>query len=1015
MTQPASSQFRFVVFFLFFISGATGLIYEVVWTRQLTLVLGNTHYSVATVLTTFMAGLALGSFLGGRWIDRQRNPLLVYAILEAAIGLYCLAVPFLIDLALPIFKWIYSSFQDSYLQASVLRFLVCAFILILPTTLMGATLPTLGKFVSRNPDGIGRDVGTLYGMNTFGAVAGAYVSAYWLMRLLGISATVYLAAAINIGIAICIWLFLKKTGQVSSRPEAVEQEKEAESQEEPPLTLREAGVLLAFGVSGVAALIYQVAWNRIFSLVLGSSVYAFSLILTTFILGLALGTLVFSRLCNRFKDLNETFAYLQLGIGFSALLSLPYFGSIPLVNRWVYLNWGQDFQTIQWANFLTIFALIFLPTFFMGGQFPVVIKLMAKRLDSVGKRVGQVYASNTVGTILGAFIGGFILIPTFGIQDTLWCSILINIGTGLALLALVSQLNLKSKAMTSALVLVACFMGSQLVPRWDRAVISSGSFMPYRLSDLEQALERKNKILFYKEGIHTTVTTELSVSGNIFLRVNGKTDASLAADMRTQLLSGYIPMLVHPDPKSALVVGQGSGVTLGAVLHSPVDSADLVEISPAVIEGSRYFGPFNHHALDDKRVRTVLEDGRNHLTLTDKSYDVVISEPSNPWISGVGALFTQDFYELLVRKLNPGGVACVWVHTNMSPENFKSIIKAYTSVFTHVTMWESIVGEDYLLVGSMEPYQLPYEKTQALFQDPVRGRELRRLGLTEVRDLMGLFIMDREGLTRFSEDAPMHTDDNSLLEFNAPEYIYKDERHIIVRQLTPFFGGKPELLKFTTTDVATSIKVKAEVAALERTETQVKEIKLRAQIDQRLERAMQAVSSQQMNEALQQYLEILKLDPDHVLAWFNMGNVYRVVSKFEKAETALKRALEINPYFVFASMGLAQVYLETEQPGKAKAVLADALEIIPEDAELRTWLGLTLIREKRQKEALQAFRQATRSDPYYLPAYFYLGMYLADSGEETARRYLEHFLDKAADDPRYRNMRQKAEGRLKDL
>ncbi|QPJ63140.1 MAG: tetratricopeptide repeat protein [Candidatus Nitronauta litoralis] len=1017
MTETPSNRFRYAVFFLFFISGATGLIYEVVWTRQLTLVLGNTHYSVATVLTTFMAGLALGSFFGGKWIDRHGNPLLVYAMLEAAIGLYCLAIPWLIDLALPLFKMIYAGFQSSYLESSFLRFLVCASILIIPTTLMGATLPVLGKFVSRNPEGIGRDVGTLYGLNTFGAVVGAYVSAYWLMRLLGISMTVYLAASINIGIAIIIFYFLKKfpSSFVLITDSTRNLEKKASLQSEPELTRKEWGVLLAFGVSGVAALIYQVAWNRIFSLVLGSSVYAFSLILTTFILGLALGTIAFSRLCHRFKDLNEVFSYLQLAIGFSALLTLPYFGSIPYVNRWVYLNWGQDFQTIQWANFLTILVLIFLPTFLMGGQFPVVIKLVAKRLDSLGKRVGQVYACNTIGTIIGAFLAGFILIPAVGIQDTLWISTLINITTGIVLLTFASQLNRQSKFVTLTMVLLLCLMGSQLVPRWDRAIISSGSFMPYRLADLEQAIEKKNKILFYKEGIHTTVTTELSYSGNIFLRVNGKTDASLAGDMRTQLLSGYIPMLVHPDPKNALVVGQGSGVTLGAVLSFPVESADLVEISPAVIEGSRYFGPFNNHSLDDSRVTTILQDGRNHLTLTDKSYDVVISEPSNPWISGVGALFTKDFYQLLVKKLNPGGIACVWVHTNMSPDNFKSIVKAFTSVFGHVTMWESIVGEDYLLVGSMQPYQLPFEKTQALFNDPKRGRALRRLGLAEIKDLMGLFIMDQEGLKNFSAEAPMHTDDNSLLEFNAPEYIYKDERHIIVRQLTPFFGGKPDLLKFTTTDVDTSLKVKKEVAALERTETQVKEIKRKAQVEQHLGRALEAVNAQQMEKALQNYFEVLKLDPDHVLTFFNMGNVYRGMRKYEKAEISYRKALEINPYYVFASMGLAQVYLVTKQPGKAHKVLNRALQILPEDAEIRTWLGLSYIKSNRLEEGLEEIMQAVQSDPYYLPAYFYLGLYLSESDSSKARKYLDYFLNRVAGDSRFKNMEQKARELLNKL
>ena len=366
--------------------------------------------------------------------------------------------------------------------------------------------------------------------------------------------------------------------------------------------------------------------------------------------------------------------------------------------------------------------------------------------------------------------------------------------------------------------------------------------MPYRIDELEGALQRKNKILFYKEGLHTTVTTELSVDGNIFLRVNGKTDASLAMDMRTQLLSGYLPMFFSKNPESVLVVGQGSGVTLRAVEQFPAKTIDLVEISPAVIEGSRFFDPFNHHALDDPRVRVILEDGRNHITLTEKKYDVIISEPSNPWISGVGALFTQDFYELADTRLKPGGIMCIWMHTNMSPESFKSISRAFLSVFPNVTMWESIVGDDYLLIGSHQPYALPYEKVKRLLEDPVQGRELKRLGISSVRDLMGLVIMNQDELKKFSAGAPIHTDDNSLLEFGAPEYIYKDERQVIVRQLTPHFQVMPSLLSFDALSEEQRKAVKRDIGTLERSDVQVKEIKRKARIDQYLDGAVEAVN-----------------------------------------------------------------------------------------------------------------------------------------------------------------------------
>ena len=931
------SHFRIWVFLFFFISGATGLIYEVVWTRLLTLVLGNTHYSVSTVLTTFMGGLALGSFFGGRLIDRGGRPLLIYALLEGAIGIYCLLIPYFIDASLPFFQWIYSNFQQSYTLTSFFRFSICGAILLIPASLMGATLPILGKFVSDDPEVIGRDVGTLYSVNTFGAVVGALTSAFVLMKLYGVSTTIWVTAGLNIGLASVILIFFRSQwSRTVSTGESLPSEKESRFYT-PEVIL----ILGGFCVTGIASLIYQVAWTRIFSLLLGSSVYAFSLILTSFILGLAFGTLTFSRIVGRFADLKKVFGWLQVGIGLSALAALPFFGKVPLINRWVYLNWGLDFSSIQWSNFLIILTLIFVPTFLMGAQFPVVVRLVARDLKTLGHHVGTAYASNTVGTILGSLIGGFLLIPLLGVQNTILWAVFVNIVLGIILLYTSSlQANLKTYVLPG--LLLVWVLGARGIDSWDKAVISSGSFMPYRIEELEGALQHKNKILFYKEGLHTTVTTELAIDGNIFLRVNGKTDASLGLDMRTQLLSGYLPMFFHKNPEDVLVVGQGSGVTLGAVTQFPSKTIDLVEISSSVIEGSRFFDPFNHHALDDSRVSVILEDGRNHITLTDKKYDVIISEPSNPWISGVGALFTKDFYELANTRLKPGGIMCIWMHTNMSPESFKSISSAFLSVFPNVTMWESIVGDDYLLIGSQQPYSLPYEKVKRLLENPVQGRELKRLGISSVRDLMGLLVMGQDELKKFSEGAPIHTDDNSLLEFGAPEYIYKDERQVIVRQITPHFKGMPSLLSFDALSAEEQETIRKHIETLERSEVQVREIKRKARIDQYLDEAVMAVKRKAYERAAQLYIKILEQEPDHILTYMNLGNVYSVVQEFEKAEQAYRRALEINPYYVFGSLSLAKLYLQTNRPDQAVSVLRKVKEWLPYDSDVTRFLKVAL-------------------------------------------------------------------------
>jgi spermidine synthase len=998
---------RIWIFLFFFVSGATGLIYEVVWTRLLTLVMGNTHYSISTVLTAFMGGLALGSYVGGKVIDRRFNPLAAYAVLEAGIGLYCLIIPSLIDVAFPLFKWVYLNWGDSYTQASIFRFIICVAILIIPATFMGATLPVLSKFVSRDETHIGKDVGTLYSVNTFGAVFGAWASAFIFMRLWGVQSTIWVTALLNLAISAVIFLVFKPPlkGSISNEVEIPLS----------PLDTRGKLILLSFGLSGMVALVYQIAWNRILSLLLGSSVYAFSLILTAFILGLALGIAFFSRLLSRFDDLMKVYGFTQIVIGFFSLFIIPLFGTIPFINRWIYENWGLQFEFIQMTNFLIIFALLFIPTFFMGAQFPLVVKLMAEKMETLGRNVGRIYACNTIGTIVGSFLAGFVLIPMLGMQFTLISGVFLNVLLGTAILMLGARLKYNVKIYALPAILLLCILAAKSIAPWDTSVISSGSFMPYRIADLKEAELKKNKILFFKEGMHTTVTTELSVSGNIFLRVNGKTDASLALDMRTQLLSGYLPMLFHPDPKSALVIGQGSGITLGAVEQFPVDEINLVEISPAVIEGSRFFDPFNHHALGDKRLTVKLEDGRNHIALSGNTYDVIVSEPSNPWISGVGALFTVNFFDLLKKRLNPGGVACIWVHTNMSPDDFKSIIRSFSEAFPFVTMWESIAGDDYLLIGAEKKYSLSYEKALHYLSDENVGRDLHRIGINNVPDLLSLMIMSREKLLEFSASAPLHTDDNSLLEFNAPKYVYKDDRAVLVRQLTPYIKLEPGFVDFSQTDAVVREEVVDALSKLQRSESQIEDIKSKASLERLLDQAVEAYNVGDISNALQSYQKILEQDPDHVMTYYNMGNIFLELRLMDKAESAYRNALRVNPFYVFGSIGLARLHVFSGQPDKALKVLRDTLTWYAGDQEVSLYMGLAYAFKKDSQRAIQEFKKSLEWDPAFPPAHYYLGGQYQTWNPGLAKKHLQAFLKFAPLRPGYENLKPKAEKILNKL
>jgi spermidine synthase len=564
-------------------------------------------------------------------------------------------------------------------------------------------------------------------------------------------------------------------------------------------------------------------------------------------------------------------------------------------------------------------------------------------------------------------------------------------------------------------VVVLCLWQARSVEAWDRAVISSGSFMPYRIQDLKEAEKGKNRVLFYDEGIHTTVTTELAVSGNIFLRVNGKTDASLALDMRTQLLSGYLPMFFHENPQKALVIGQGSGITLGAVEQFPVQSVDLVEISSAVIEGSRFFSPFNHNALDDPRLNQILEDGRNHIALSDTKYDVIISEPSNPWISGVGVLFTVDFFELVKKRLNPGGIVCIWVHTNMSPESFKSITRSFSEKLPYVTMWESIVGDDYLLIGSESPYRLPFERVERFINDPAKGKDLRGIGIYNIGDLISLMAMSRDGLLAFSGNAPIHTDDNSLLEFNAPKYIYRDDRDVLVRQLTPYIKIEPELIRFSETNEEERQQVLREIASVVRSESQIKEIKRKAKVDRLLDQAQRSFNDGKAARALDQYSQILRIDPENVMTYLNMGNVFNALGRYDRAETAYKMTLAINPYYIFGHVALANQYISQEQPEKAIEILEPLFDWYPGDTEVRFYLGLAYAFQKKPDRAIEELRKAVELNPRYFPAHYYLGLQYRTRNPKLSRKHLETFLDLAGSGKGSEKMIMRAEKLLKKL
>lgn len=698
-----------IIAILFIISGAAALSYQIVWFKFLALFLGNTTYTQTVVLATFMGGLAIGAALWGRKSDSARNPLKLYALLELGIGIYCLLYPWFLSLLEGLFLQTVHTMNlpSDGSTVLVLKFLTSLATLLLPTILMGGTLPILVRFLSQTIEDSGKNVATLYFLNSFGAVAGSLICGFFLIPAVGLSTSIYSVSVINIAVAL-IALGLSRGQAVEPAPvepaEAIQ----------PEHTERQVSLaILTAGTSGFAAMVYEVTWVRLLIPILGSSTYSYTLMLVGFITGITVGSWIVSVFIHRIKNLFVFLAYCQLGVGLSMIAALPLYGRIPyyfwLVRSTLVQN-ESTYPIFLSIQFLFGFALMIIPTMFLGMTLPVASRIASRELKFLGRAVGNVFSINTLGTVVGSLMAGLVLIPLIGIRHAIEIGVAINLVVGMVLLLLDTGTNSARKSVligTSLTVLLAYFA---VVPKWSQSVMTSGVFRNIGKGSLSarnfeefQRASQAQRVVYYREG--TTATVAVAEEGKEtelqhILIINGKADASSKGDLPTQIFLGQLPMMLHPQADTVLVIGLGSGVTLGSILTHPVGLVECVEISPEVIEASTYFEDVNYRPFSDHRTRLYIDDALTFLKLTRRSYDVVVSEPSNPWIAGIGNLFTKEFFEHCRTRLNPRGLMVQWFHLyEMDDLTFDMVLRTFQSVFPRVTIWESL-RRDVILIGS---------------------------------------------------------------------------------------------------------------------------------------------------------------------------------------------------------------------------------------------------------------------------------------------------------------------------
>jgi spermidine synthase len=799
------------------LSGMSGLIYEVAWVRSLELIFGATTFAVATVLASFMGGLATGAWLAGALAPRleRYHPLKVYAAFEVLIGAAALLVPVAFKALIPLYQAMWSVFQASFTFFSVVRFVLCAAVLIVPTALMGATLPVVARFAAGKD--AARRVGVLFAVNTCGAVVGCAAAGLFLLPLLGLIRTQWLAVLMNLTAAAGAVAIARRTArwrEIGSGAETVAVPA-AVALPTPAVTPARAAYLVgAYAASGAVAMMYEVAWSRFLVLVLGSSTYSYTIMLTTFLVGLTIGAWIGTRLVRFATEPLLMVGLCQLLVGVATYLSLFVAGELPYVYHLIHDAFHPAPHGLLAVQLLLSAGVMFLPTLGLGAMFPLTLGGLGAAGDNAQRLVSRAYAWNTFGAILGSILTGFWLIPVLGSRQVLIAGVVVNAGVALValLMARTEALPRVRRVVLAGLVVAFLVNLSVSAPVWRPDVLSSGIFRyadRYEGVDRAEFYERMQEghgdILQFEEGLTCTVAV-FRTTKTLTLMVNGKPDASVPpglqeavpanqapveGDMRTQVLVGQLPLLLAPRAEDVLLVGLGSGVTLGSVLTHPVKQVDCLELEAAVVRGSRFFDSESGAPLADPRVHLVVDDGRNDLLVRNRTYDVIISEPSNPWIPGAAALFTRDYFRIARARLRPGGIICQWMQLyELWPQDFMAVLRSFMEVFPSVQIWQ--VGYDAVMVAGPDDLPLPVGQIAGRATGKVRD-DLERTGIHGPIDLMSYFWIGGDELRRAVPPGPINTDDNMKIEFAAPlRMLSRDPARLDEqkRELGSMFAGK---------------------------------------------------------------------------------------------------------------------------------------------------------------------------------------------------------------------------------
>ena len=765
------------------------MIYEVVWLHLLRLTLGVSTYSLGVVLAVFMGGMALGSLFFGWLVSRKRHPLKVYAILEWGIGVFGIAMPYILPAASAVYVSVISWHEGS----ALVRVLVAITVLLPPTILMGATLPAISRFVSKNSDGA-IHLGWIYAANIFGAVCGSLLAGIVLMRYFDARVASFVAAAINGTVGTVAWRLAGskfrdwqpdvETTFSDIQPRAIHNDQS-----------RGHFIIVAavLGCSGMAALGAEVIWTRLLTLSFGPTVYSFALVLAVFLAGLGIGSAIASAMLSKIDHPLLGLGFCQLALLFAIPLGALSFADRSLNQHSVWMLSAIADWPATAKDFVRCFMTVFPSALFWGASFPLAVAAVFNEKGDKARTVGMLSAANTIGAIVGAIVSSFVLVPLWGTH--------------------VAQQNL---VMISAVAAGLCFGGYS----WVYAPASAGyknlqvflifagmialgllgtwyveAPAPALFAYGREAAQRRHDapILVVREGVRTPIVVTFWPKHNNVraLHLEGKLEASDdKIDLRMERMLGHIPQFICRHPRKVLVVGLGAGITSGSfIMDERTEELVICELEPdlpPII--AEHFAGANRNVLEDPRTKLIIDDGRHYLQTTDLAFDIISVDPIHPWVHGAAALYSEEFLAQCLRHLTPGGVVSYWVPMHsMTTASVKTELATFCKVFPYALVWHTggtMSQRHMLVVGSNEPQIINLEEVDQIAPPGSAIEEsVREMEFESVDDMLTLYVADKQSLKEWLVGAEINSDLSLRLEYLAGAAAFQNERETIFREV----------------------------------------------------------------------------------------------------------------------------------------------------------------------------------------------------------------------------------------